>query len=208
MDTTKGKFAFYFWGILFFLLYFKIFAYLWDRWIYISTIPYALAIFGIILIVIPAALLTARLLVLRIPLKYHMIGIIGVVLFFSWTIYDDHREKGLDDLLTYNASNFEAMDFRFSKWRTEETEPVEELIEFLSQYRVKKMKDSEWDSNVSGEKGFQVMIYLKGKTTGASIYENRIMSFNDPVYYKVLNGPIDMGWIDAFEDKYGCGQCN
>lgn len=203
MDTTKGKFALYFWGVVFFLLYYKFVAFLWNQWIYGSFIPELLGLLVIILVLIPAAYLTAGLLVRKIPLKYHMIGVIGVVLLFSWNVYDDNREKGLVELFTYQASSFEVMEFGFSDWRTEETEPVEELMEFLSQYRVKKMKYSEWNSNVSAEKGFHVMIYLKGKTTGASIYENRLLSFNHTFYYKVLNGPIDMEWIEAFKEKYG-----
>ncbi|WP_339249946.1 hypothetical protein NSQ43_10425 [Sporosarcina sp. FSL W8-0480] len=202
MDTIKGKFAFYFWGILFFLLYFKVFSYLWNQWVFGSLIPEPLGLISIMLIVLPAAFLTARFLVIKIPMTYHMIGVIGVLLFFSWSVYDDHREKGLDELNTYQEDKFKAMEFNFSDWRIEEKEPVEELLEFLSQYRVKKMKDSEWNGNVSGEKGFVVMVYLKDKTTGASIYENRILSFNKTSYYKVLNGPIDMEWIEAFEDKY------
>lgn len=202
MDTTKDKFAFYFWGVLFFILYFKIFAFLWDGWVVGSIIPEPLGLFIILLIVIPAAFLTARFLVIKIPMPYHMIGAIGVVLFFLWSVYDDHREKGLDELITYQDDKFKAMEFNFSDWRIEEKEPVEELLEFLGRYRVKKMKDSEWNGNVSGEKGFQFMVYMRGKSTGASIYENRILSFNKTSYYKVLNGPIDMEWIEAFEDKY------
>ncbi|MDW0115590.1 hypothetical protein QTL97_01390 [Sporosarcina thermotolerans] len=206
MDTTKGKFAFYFWGILFFFLYFKIIAFVWNRWFFGSIIPEPLGLLVILLIVIPTAFLTSRFLVIKIPMTYHMIGIIGVMLFFSWSIFDDHREKSLDELIKYQDNKFKAMEFNFSDWRIEEKEPVEEMLEFLSQYRVKKMKDSEWNSNVSGEKGFQVMVYLKGKTTGASIYENRILSYNKTSYYKVLNGPIDMEWIEAFEEKHGKGQ--
>lgn len=203
IDTTKSKFALFSWGVLFFLLYFRFFGLLWDRWISRSSIPNSLGFLVIIFIVIPTAFLTARWLVLKIPLKYHMIGIIGIVLLFSWNVYNNHREKGLDDLFTYQASTFMSMEFDHFAWRTKETEPVEELMGFLSQYRVKKMKDFEWNSNVSGEKGFEVMIYLKGKTTGASIYENRLLSYNYASYYKVLNGPIDMEWIEAFKVKYG-----
>lgn len=206
MSTTKGKFALFFWGIIFFLLYYKIFAFLWNQWVYGNVIPDALGILGIILIVIPGAFLTARLLVLKIPFKYYMIGIIGVTLLFSWNTYDNHREKGLDDLFAYKNSNSEVQLFILPEWRTEDMEPVEELMGFLSQYRVKKMKDSEWDSNVSGEKGFGFMIYSKGKGTGASIYGSRLMPYNNPSYYEVLNGPIDMEWIETFKEKHGHGQ--
>jgi hypothetical protein len=203
VDTTKGKFALGFWAILLFLFYYKIFTFAWNRWVYGNIIPDSIGILAIILIVIPVAFLSARLLVLKIQWKYHLIGIIGVVLLFSWNVYDDHRQKGLDGLFTFQTSNFKAMKFGFDGWSTDETEPVEELMEFLSQYRVKKLKDSEWDSNVSGEKGFDFMIHSKGKMTGAYILENRVQPYNRSSYYKILNGPVDMEWIDAFNEKYG-----
>lgn len=148
--------------------------------------------------------MTARFLVVKIPMFIHFIGIITVALFFFWNLYDDHREKGLDELFSYDASNFVAMNFNYEGWQTKETEPVEELLEFLSQYRVKKMKDSQWDQNVSKERGFDFLIVpQKGKRAGASIHPTRLMLLNKPHFYRILNGPIDMEWIDAFNKKYG-----
>jgi len=63
VDTAKGKFALFFWAVLLFLFYFKIFAFAWDRWIYGSIIPDSFGFLVVILIIIPAAFLTARLLV-------------------------------------------------------------------------------------------------------------------------------------------------
>lgn len=207
MDSTKGKFVLFVWGLLFFLLYFRVFGYVWGRWIYGSFIPDIIFYLFVLLLLIPAALLTSRFLVKKISLKIHFIGILAVALFFSWNLYDDHREKGLVELFSYQASNFVAMNFNYEGWRTEETVPVEELLEFLSQYRVKKMKDSEWNQNVSMERGFEFLIFPKnGKGSGAYIHPNRLMLFNKPGYYKVLNGPIDMEWIDAFNKKHGNGQ--
>ncbi|WP_060204802.1 hypothetical protein [Sporosarcina koreensis] len=140
MDSTKSKFVLFVWGLLFFLLYFRISAYVWNRWIYGSFIPDIFFYLIVIILLIPAAFLTARFLVEKIPLNIHFIGIIVVALLFSWNLYDDHREKRLDELFSYQTSNFVAMNFNYEGWRTEETEPVEELLEFLSQYRVKKMK--------------------------------------------------------------------
>lgn len=186
MDSTRSKFVLFIWGLLLFLLYFRMTAYAWDRWIYGSFIPDIVFYLLVLMLLIPAAFLTARFLVIKIPIKIHFIGILAVALFFSWNVYDEHREKGLDELFTYQSSNFEAMNFNYEGWRTEETEPVEELLEFLSQYRVKKMKDSEWDSNVSMERGFVFLIFpQKGKGSGASIHPTRLMLFNKSGYYKV-----------------------
>src|SRR5690606_22107153 len=122
MDTIKGKFVLFFWTILLFLLYFKMFAFVWDRWIYGSFIPDPLGYLAVFLIVIPASFSTARLLVVKIPMPFHLIGIIGVVLLFSWNVYGDHREKGLDELFTYQDSNFNALVFMGPDWRTEDRE--------------------------------------------------------------------------------------
>lgn len=204
LDSTKGKFMVFFWGVLFFLFYFKVFAFVWNQWVYGSFILDLLGNIFIIFIVTPVAFLTARFLVMKIPVTYHMFGIIVIVLLFSWNVYDDHREKSLVDLISYQPSSFTMMTaFGISDWRTEELEAVEELKGFLSKYRVKKIRDSEWDSNVSGEEGFSFMIHMEGKSTGASIYESRILSYNKSSYYKVLNGPIDMEWIESFKEKYG-----
>lgn len=203
MDSAKSEFMLFVWSLLIFFLYFRMSAYAWNRWIYGSFIPDIVFYLLVLVLLIPAAFMTARFLVVKIPMLIHFIGIIAVALFFFWNLYDDHREKGLDELFSYDASNFVAMNFNYKGWQTEETEPVEELLEFLSQYRVKKMKDSQWDQNVSKERGFDFLIVPeKGKGSGASIHPTRLMLLNKPGYYKILNGPIDMEWIDAFNRKY------
>lgn len=137
--------------------------------------------------------------------RYLIIGLVIItgIFLFSYNIYNDNREKGLNDVISYDIKNFESLIFNEGvgqfEWRTDKEEHAEKLIDFLSRYRVKKMKDYEWDSNVSNEEGFQVTIYSKGKPIMASIYEHRVHYYNDGDYYKVVNGPIDVGYIEKFQ---------
>ena len=60
------------------------------------------------------------------------------------------------------------------------------------------MKDAEWNSDVSKEKGINVTIYEKGKPIIASIYETRLLFLNESKYYQVMNGPIDIDWVHNY----------
>ncbi|CEG27073.1 hypothetical protein [Bacillus sp. B-jedd] len=134
--------------------------------------------------------------------KWYLIIGIAIIIFFSIKYYDDHREKGLDDLISYKLTQFESLSIHEGPdrpyWTTEKREHAEKFQDFLSQYRVKRMKDFEWNSDVSKEKGFQVTIYVKGKPLIASIYETRLLFLNKGKYYKVINGPVDMEWVNDF----------
>lgn len=134
-----------------------------------------------------------------------IILVVGILLvFYIYSKYNEYKEKNLGDLFTYNESSFESLEFEYighDAWSANEKQPMEELMEFLSQYQVKKMKDSEWDPDLSGEKGFWTIIrYDKERLTMASIHEGRLIFSNE--YYKVVNGPIDMNWVESFNKRY------
>lgn len=106
------------------------------------------------------------------------------------------KEKGLDDVINYNIENVDYLAIN-NELKTDKKENIKDLSKLLSQYRVKKMKESDWDSDVSKENGFFISIYSNGEPIIlASIYENRLVLYNTGEYYEVLNGPIDMGWVD------------
>ncbi|GLO65249.1 hypothetical protein MACH08_10330 [Oceanobacillus kimchii] len=70
------------------------------------------------------------------------------------------------------------------------------MVEFLSQYQVKKINDRDWNSDVSKETGFMIEIRTENEVVMASIYENQLMSINNNGdYYKVVNGPIEIRWV-------------
>lgn len=72
---------------------------------------------------------------------------------------------------------------------------AEELMDFLSQYSVKKMKSSDWDTDVSNEDGFYLVVYGENPSV-IGIFEERLIA--DDAYYELVNGPIDMEWVEGY----------
>ncbi|MCM3742946.1 hypothetical protein M3193_02210 [Sporosarcina luteola] len=133
---------------------------------------------------------------------YLLIGVVAVVFLFSE--YNEYKEKSLDDLV----ANAKSISFKIhnddDRWTTDKKEAIDELTKFLSQYQIKKMKDPK-GIVYSEEVGFWLAIHTKDKIIMAALYEERIY-IPGMGYYKVLNGPIDKGWLQSFTEKYQSGQ--
>ncbi|MFA9558526.1 hypothetical protein ACERII_14560 [Evansella sp. AB-rgal1] len=131
--------------------------------------------------------------------------IIVPITVFSLNLFDVYREKGLDEVINYRESNFESLVFNEGnpeyEWRTDNKEQAEEIRNFLSQYRVKRMKDREWDSDVSSEKGVRITVYTKGNPIITSIYEERVLDVGSGPYW-VVNGPIDVEWLINYMEEH------
>ncbi|MFJ7934523.1 hypothetical protein [Sporosarcina sp. NPDC096371] len=206
MKSTKSDFAFTLLVVIFFILYFKILALAWNLLIFVNAITDVINFIIVIFVVIPAAYNSAKLflkVVKKEIIVYLIVGIFAAGFLFSK--YNEYREKNLGDLYAYHESSFESLEFEYighDPWSANEKQPMEELMEFLSQYQVKKMKDSEWDSNLSGEKGFWAYTrYGKDRLEMVSIFGDRLIFASDG-YYKVINGPVDMNWIESFNKEY------
>src|SRR5690625_344541 len=81
--------------------------------------------------------------------------IVIIAVFLSTKTFNDYRERNLADAITYKPSDFMSTGFtkdlnaipinRAYEWWTEEQEPTEELMEFLTQYRVKKVSEEKYN---------------------------------------------------------------
>ncbi|KAB2335593.1 hypothetical protein [Bacillus mesophilum] len=133
--------------------------------------------------------------------KHIVIALIsGFLILLSFKLYNDYKEKGLDEIMNYDESNYHSLVINFDLV-TNQKKYADELTEFLSQYRVKKMRNSEWDADLSGTKGFHATLNSTDDIFAmASIYENRVLDYSGS-YYKVLNGPVDMNWVHRFIEK-------
>ncbi|TMW71041.1 hypothetical protein [Alteribacter natronophilus] len=132
--------------------------------------------------------------------KQHLIitGAAAVIIFFSIKTYDDYREKSLDDVMAYDTSEVDSLVMNH-ELITDNERHAEELSAYLSQYQVRKMRNRDWDPDVSGTKGFDVSINGEdGTLAWAGIYEDRLHLYSRSAYYEILNGPIDMGWVGRF----------
>lgn len=142
---------------------------------------------------------------------FSVISLLLVVFIFSkYNNYIENREKNLGELFHdvdgFNYLVFELRDGGlYDPWRTDNEQAWEELTEFLSKYQIKKMTDEEWNSIRPKGISFEMSLYSENKVIrSSSFYEERLYindSVNDSAY-RVINGPIDMEWIQKFEDKY------
>ncbi|MBO8155501.1 MAG: hypothetical protein H0Z32_03475 [Bacillaceae bacterium] len=214
--TRSGYYWIFFNVILFFISYI---GYLLGEKLYLWS-SYITIIIGLILFVaiIPFAAYLADLLMKftidkniykKSIFKFFLVGMIVLpIALVSMTIYNEYREKNLSNVLGYDPSHVKSMEFHLEGsspfWKNNNHEAVLELYNFLSQYHVKKMRDSEWDRDVSKETGFWFTIYTKGDIIRVSVYENRLILYGgrNSDYFSVTNGPIDMEWIANYNDKY------
>ena len=124
----------------------------------------------------------------------------------TFSLYNEYGEKNLTKALSYDPSQLESVEFssdgNSAVWEISSDDAASELHNFFNQYDVKKMKDSDWDSDVSKETGFKLTLYTKDGIIMASIYENRMRLLSGGDYYSVVNGPIDMEWVAVYNEKY------
>ncbi|MFK3937124.1 hypothetical protein ACI2JA_06335 [Alkalihalobacillus sp. NPDC078783] len=211
ISQAKGKFLFY----TFLLLFLMINTYAYGA-VYYYYIPWKTGllstlttIFVYLLGVIPlTAFLSEKLSsyllfkVLRDQKSFiiftTLLILIPIVLFSVKTI-NENQEKPLDSLFNYHSTNFESMIIEVSSdevYVTKDATDADEFIDFLSQYSIKKMHDSEWGGDVSKENGVLITFYKNNRDTPImlSLYETRIHLLVGN-YYHVTSTPVDMNHL-------------
>lgn len=144
--------------------------------------------------------------------RYLIIGIIAITIFFSLKIINDYRERNLVDLISYKPTDYYSLGFtkdrnnvaenKAFEWFSKDKEPTDELMEFLSQYRVKRINEESFNENLNNEELFEFTISHSNENPAIVwILENRVHIFVGN-YYEVINGPIDMEWIRKYNEKY------
>ncbi|MBS4172828.1 hypothetical protein [Bacillus sp. FJAT-49736] len=142
-------------------------------------------------------------------IRYLVIAVIVAVLVFSFKMYNDYKEKNLDEVINYNPENLNYFGIFLrghEEWNTDKKEPPKKLKEFLSQYKVKKMFAAKCSSvnSFMKENLFDIQYRLKGEDRAKmfTVFENCIYSFDSGKMYKVINGPIDIDWIRKYNEEY------
>lgn len=120
----------------------------------------------------------------------------------TFSIINEYGEKNLTKALDYEPDNVEMVEFQgiSGMWQNESEEAAAVLYDFIGQYSVKKI--SYWDNDDSREEGFILTLYTGNDIIMATIYENRMLLHSDGNYYSVVNGPIDMDWVAAYNEKF------
>ncbi|MEY9093981.1 hypothetical protein [Paenibacillus sp. RC84] len=143
-----------------------------------------------------------------------LLAIAAGVTFYNW---NEYREKSVADVIPLHAGeltwmgfskNRPALDDKPFEWGTKEKKPMDELLAFLSQYKVKRKHlgyetlSQEVTALRNSESAFEFEL-ARDKAETVLIYAN-----NNTVYvlmdrlYEIKNGPINREWIDAFNEKY------
>lgn len=181
---------------------------------YLNGAPFLalfLSIIVLFVIMIPVARVFARKFE-RVPTekakKRYTIVTVGIAVITSaslvFSIYDEYRLKSLDSAFDFHPEKALHLQFDLAgdMYIIDDKQALAEWKIFLNQYDVKKMNDREWDADVSNEQHFMISIFFDNHWTGGSVSENRLINFGDMDYYEVVNGPIDMEWVQTFIEKY------
>jgi len=143
-----------------------------------------------------------------------LLAIAAGVILYNW---NEYREKSIADVLPLHAGELTWMGFsknrptqddKLYEWGTKDKEPMEELLAFLRQYRVKRkhlgyealsqevtaLRNSKYafEFELARDKAERVLIYANNNTV--YVLTDRL--------YEIKNGPINGDWIDAFNEKY------
>ncbi|MFA1643478.1 hypothetical protein AB5N96_11480 [Chryseomicrobium imtechense] len=140
--------------------------------------------------------------------KWYTVMAVGLAVITSaslvFSIYDEYRVKSLDSVFEFHPEEELRLQFDLAgeTYIVEDKQAIAEWKTFLAQYDVKKMNDREWDADVSDEQGFMISVIFDNHWIGGSIYEKRILSYDEGPYFHVLNGPINMEWVNNFIENY------
>ncbi|WLR57213.1 hypothetical protein LC048_10310 [Mesobacillus subterraneus] len=135
--------------------------------------------------------------------------VIVILLIYGVTSWDDYREKTLADLLDtskiekiyYNQLPIKDEKAAYNRQLTDD-KAIQELISYLSQYRVKKIGDRDFVSEYPDEQFIFQLEYEDDQVTTPSLIERDVL-LNDQYQYEITNGPVDYQWLEEFLMKNG-----
>ncbi|MFD1205725.1 MULTISPECIES: hypothetical protein [Sporosarcina] len=118
---------------------------------------------------------------------------------------NDYNEKKFAELLQSADTNFQSLVFSKPQlsdspsktWIVDDPEQVDELLNFLQHYDVKKLKPEEIDIEDDIDQFSISLTDNNGNSMTVIITENLIIQ-NSMLYYKIVNDDLDMEWIARF----------
>ncbi|MFJ7677093.1 hypothetical protein ACIQXQ_03490 [Peribacillus sp. NPDC097198] len=138
---------------------------------------------------------------------YLMAIILVVALLFIVIRWNDYREKELVDVL--DAGEIEEVLYRklplendvvdFNR-TVNNPESIQELVDFFSQYKVKKIGIRNFTSKYPDEQFIFQLEYADERITIPSLIERDVVLVDEEQYI-ITNGPIDYKWIEDFIEK-------
>ena len=143
-------------------------------------------------------------------MKKKIILSVAILILFIYGVakWNDYREKNMTVVL--DSAHIKKVYFKrlpikddmaYNRQITEEAS-LQELMNFFSQYQVKKVGDRDFVSEYPDEQ-FQFQLnYEDESTTMPSLIEQNIL-LHDQYQYEITNGPVDHEWLREFLEEVG-----
>lgn len=122
--------------------------------------------------------------------------------------WNDYREKELVDAMDagdivevlYRSSQFESNLSEFDR-SISDSESIQELVDFFSQYRVKKVGLRNFSTKYPNEQFIFKLEYADNRITIDSLIEKDVVLLVNN-QYEITNGPFDNKWIEDFIERH------
>lgn len=141
---------------------------------------------------------------------FYLLVLIVVIILFVIIRWNDYREKKLINVL--DAGKIEEVFYKKLPFENEfdgyefnrtisNSESIQELVEFLSQYKVKKIGTRDFSSIYPDEQFQFELEYIDDRNTMSSVIERDValIGYNQ---YIITNGPFNYEWIEDFIERH------
>ncbi|MCM3637061.1 hypothetical protein M3152_04945 [Sporosarcina luteola] len=118
---------------------------------------------------------------------------------------NDFKEKSFAEFIDTVDTEFAMLTFTkpmmhgfpAETWSIDDENKVDELLQFLENYHVKKLKPEEIDPDDNIDELTISLRDSEGNNITIVIAENLIIQ-NSLLYYEIVDGPLDVDWIVRF----------
>ncbi|MCM3743706.1 hypothetical protein M3193_06090 [Sporosarcina luteola] len=118
---------------------------------------------------------------------------------------NDFKEKSFPEFIDAVDTEFAMLTFTkpmmngspAETWSIDDEHKVDELLQFLENYHVKKLKPEEIDPDDNIDEFSISLRDSEGNNITIVIAENLIIQ-NSLLYYEIVDGPLDVDWIVRF----------
>lgn len=118
---------------------------------------------------------------------------------------NDFKEKSFTEFIETVETEFDSITFTkptmygspAETWSIDDEYKVDELLQFLQNYHVKKLKPEEINTDDNIDEFSIILKDADGNSITIIIAENLIVQ-NSLLYYEIVDGPLDVDWIVRF----------
>lgn len=118
---------------------------------------------------------------------------------------NDFNEKSFNEFFESVDADFNSLTFTkpmmhgfpAESWSIDDDHKVDELLQFLQTYHVKKLRPEEIDPHDNVDEFTISLKDSEGNSMTIIIAENLIIQ-NSQLYYEIVDGPLDVDWIVRF----------